>query len=890
MDIRRPHALPVAEVLRQFGSRCDGLRRDEAARCLAEVGPNRLPEPPRDPAFRRFLRQFHNLLIYILLAAALLTALLAHWVDTGVIVAIVLINAAIGFVQEGKAEQALASIRRMLELRAQVRRDGEWSELKAAELVPGDVVRLRSGDRVPADLRLFEAVQLEVEESALTGESEPARKDTEPTGADSGVGDRHGMVHAGTLVVSGRGVGVVTSTGVATELGRISRLAAEVRDLETPLTRQMNRFSRLLALAVVAASVLLFGLGALLHEYRLPELLFAAIGFAVAVIPEGLPAILTITLALGVQRMARHRAITRRLHAVETLGSVTVICADKTGTLTCNAMTARRLVTAAGRYEVSGSGFAPAGQVTSGGAPAPLDQHPDLQALIETLAVANDAEIRGADGEWLVTGQPTEGALRALAGKAGFDDAGYTRVAALPFESGTRCMATLNRRPGGGARILVKGAPDRLLAFCRRQYSAGGGSAALDRDFWELLLRELGGQGLRVLAAAARDVDPDQWWLAPQDLTHGLVFLGLVGIHDPPRPEAAAAIRACRTAGIRVKMITGDHLDTARAIAHELGIDDRQAVTGAELESAAESELRRIARDCDVFARTSPEHKLRLMQALQASGEIVAMTGDGINDAPALRRADVGIAMGVRGTEATREAADLVLADDNFATIARAVAEGRTICDNLRKAIVFILPTNGAEGLVMLAAVAFGLVLPLTPVQILWVNTVTAVTLDLALAFEPAEPDVMRRPPRPPAAPILDAVLLWRIALVSLLVGGATLGLFLLGRRLGLTLPEARTLAVNTLVAGELFYLFNIRALSESVLQPAVLLRNPLAWLAVSALVVLQLLFVYAPCMQRWFGTAPLAPATWLLPAGVGLVVLLVVEGEKALRRRRALR
>ncbi len=886
-----PHALPVAEVLQRLGSHRDGLSGAEAARRLEEIGPNRLPAPPREGVLRRFLRQFHNLLIYVLIAAAILTALLAHWIDTGVIAAVVLINAGVGFIQEGKAEQALESIRRLLSLHAHVRRGGEWFEIAAEELVPGDVVRLRSGDRVPADLRLMETVDLRIEESALTGESEPADKGTEPVAEQAGVGDRHGMVHAGTMVVAGRGVGVVTATATATELGRINRMIAEVETLATPLTRQMNRFGRMLSVVIVGMAVLLFLAGRVLHAYPIEELFLAVIGFAVAVIPEGLPAILTITLALGVQRMARRNAVTRRLNAVETLGSVTVICSDKTGTLTCNEMTARHVVTRAGRYEVSGAGYAPQGRITHAGELASLDRYPDLRALIEVMAVANDAVIRGADGEWQLTGEPTEGALRALARKAGFDDAGYERVAVIPFESGNQFMATLNRIPGGGARILLKGAPDRLLDHCAVQRGARGDSEALDREFWEARILELGSQGLRVLAAAVRDVDPARDQLAAEDLAEGLQFLGLVGIHDPPRPEAIGAIRACHEAGIRVKMITGDHVGTARAIGRELGIGDgERAVTGAEIEAASDQDLQDLVRSCDIFARTSPEHKLRLMRALQANGEVVAMTGDGVNDAPALRRADVGIAMGIKGTEATKEAADIVLADDNFATIERAIEEGRTIYDNLRKTILFLLPTNGAEGLVIVTAVALGMVLPLTPVQILWVNTVTAVTLDLALAFEPSAPAVMRRPPRDPAAPILDGVFLWRIALVSVLVGGATLAVFLLGRRLGLSLESARTLAVNTLVAGELFYLFNTRFLHESSLRVAVLLGNRVAWLAVAALLGLQLLFVYAPFMQRWFGTAALGPTAWLVSAGIGLAVFLVIEAEKAWWRRRAAR
>jgi magnesium-transporting ATPase (P-type) len=884
--VERPHARRAEEVLEALESGRDGLTAAEAARRRERVGPNRLPAAARCGVLTRLLGHFHDVLVYILLVAAGTTAALGHWVDTGVILAVVVVNAIIGFVQEGKAEQALEGIRRMLSLHAHVRRDGEWAEIEAEDLVPGDVVRLRSGDRVPADVRLLEATNLRIEESALTGESVPAQKGTEPAAPEAGVGDRSCMAHSGSLVTAGRGVGVVAGTGPATEIGRISRMIAEVETLATPLTRQMAAFGKVLSVAILALAGLLFLAGWLLHDFGAAELALAAIGFAVAAIPEGLPAILTITLALGVQRMARRNVITRRLPAVETLGSVTVICSDKTGTLTRNEMTVRHVVTRAARYEATGTGYAPAGAIRVDGREAPLAAHPDLRAVVETMAVCNDSEVVEEDGGWRVAGEPTEGALRTLARKAGFTPEGWERVAAVPFESEHKLMATLDRVPGGGLRILVKGAPDRLLDRASGQAGVEGAVEPLDRAFWEAEVEALGAEGLRVLAAAARKAPEGTRELALEDVDRGLTFLGLVGIVDPPRPEAVEAIALCRQAGIAVKMITGDHPGTACAIAREMGIGDGgPAVTGAELEAASDEELRRLAQGGAVFARTSPEHKLRLVEALQADGEVVAMTGDGVNDAPALKRADVGVAMGIKGTEATKEAAEIVLADDNFASIERAVEEGRTIYDNLQKAIVFILPTNGAEALVVLAAVLFGLVLPLTPVQILWVNMVTAVTLALALAFEPAEPGVMRRPPRPPGAPILGGYILWRIAFVSLLVGGATIAVFLGEQRGGAPLGPARTAAVNTLVLGQAFYLFNSRFLRASSWRPGLLAANRAAWLAVGVLAALQLAFVHAPPMNLWFGSAPLGPRGWLVPAGVGLGVFLTVEVEKALLR-----
>jgi magnesium-transporting ATPase (P-type) len=885
--IEKPHSLPGDVVLEKLDSTPEGLSADEAAKRLETVAPNRLPEPPKEGTFKRFFKHFHDLLIYILIAAAGVTAVLGHWVDTSVILGVVIINAIIGFIQEGKAEQALAGIRKMLSAHAQARRGGDWAEIEADDLVPGDIVRLRSGDRVPADLRLIEANNLRLEESALTGESVPAEKDAQPSEADAGIGDRHGMAYSGTMVAAGRGTGVVTATAEATELGRINQMISEVETLATPLTLQMNRFGKILSIVIVGLAVLMWFAGWLLHDFTTDELFLAAIGFAVAAIPEGLPAILTITLALGVQRMAKRKAITRKLNAVETLGSVTVVCSDKTGTLTRNEMTVRDVVTPVARYEVSGTGYQPEGEITHADNAAALDQHSDLHALIEVMAVCNDSEIAEEEGHWKVTGEPTEGSLRTLARKAGFTDTDYERVAVVPFESENKFMATLHRVPGGGTRIFLKGAPDRLLDRCPLQSQRDDATAPLDRAFWEQQIEELSHQGLRVLAAAARDVDDGQGELGMDDLETDMVFLGLVGIMDPPRPEAIDAIKACQQAGIRVKMITGDHAGTAKSIGREMGIGDGEhALTGAELEVASDEDLRQLVRDNDIFARTSPEHKLRLVQALQANGEVVAMTGDGVNDAPALKRADVGVAMGIKGTEATKEAAEIVLADDNFASIERAIEEGRTISDNLRKSILFILPTNGGEALVILTAVVFGLVLPLMPVQILWVNMVTAVTLAIVLAFEPAEPGVMRRAPRDPKAPILGGVFLWRIGFVSALIGGATIAVFLIEMRLGMPVELARTMAVNTLVCAQAFYLFNSRFLRESSLSFTRLFTNRAVWLAVGVLAVLQLVFVYAPFMQRLFGSTALEPLHWLMPLGIGLAVFLIVEAEKAVFRR----
>src|SRR5215469_10177517 len=887
VSVSDPHALPAEEVLHKLRGQRDGLTAVEASDRLKNFGANQLPAPPKEGLLKRFFKHFNDILIYILLFAGVAKAFLGHWVDAGVILAVAVINAIVGFIQEGKAEEALEGIRKMLSLRAHTRREAEWVELDAAELVPGDIVRLRSGDRVPADVRLIDAVNLRIEESALTGESVPTDKKVEPVDTTAGIGDRRCMAYSGTLVAAGRGMGVVTSTGAATELGRISRMMAEVESLATPLTRQMAAFGKTLSFVILGMAVVMFLIGWLLHGRGLDELFSAAVGFAVAAIPEGLPAIMTITLAIGVKRMVDRNAITRKLTAVETLGSVTVVCSDKTGTLTRNEMTVRHLITRAGQYDVEGIGYAPKGRISREGNDASPTANPDLHALVEVMAVCNDSEIALEEGQWKVIGEPTEGALRTLGRKANFDQADYQRLAVIPFESENKFMATLNQVPENRLRILLKGAPDRLLNRCTLERAANGEAESLDRGFWDQQIDALGGQGLRVLAAATREVNENKKDLTIKDLDTDMVFLGLVGIIDPPRPEAIEAIAACRQAGIHVKMITGDHAGTATAIGREMGITENpKAVTGAELEAASDEDLRGVVHDSDIFARTSPEHKLRLVQALQANNEVVAMTGDGVNDAPALKRADVGVAMGIKGTEATKEAAEIVLADDNFASIERAVEEGRTIYDNLQKAILFILPTNGAQALVILLAVLLGLDLPLVPVQVLWANMVTAVTLSLALAYEPAEPEVMRRPPRRPGSPILGEYALWRIAFVSVLIGGATITVFRYQEHRGYPIAVAQTMAVNTLVLGQVFYLFNSRFIRESSLRPGLMFTNPVVWIAIAVLIVLQLMFVYLPFMNLWFHSAPVGAREWFLPICIGIFVFLAVEAEKAVLRK----
>ncbi|MFE5338729.1 cation-translocating P-type ATPase [Isoptericola sp. NPDC056578] len=900
-----PWSRPPAEVLSALRTDDGGLSAADARERLAEVGPNRLPPPEKDPLWKRVLVHFDDVLIYILLVSAVLKAILGDWVDFTVILLVAVVNAAIGFIQEGRAESALNGIRQMLSVHAEARRDGAWAKIDADDVVPGDVVRVRSGDRVPADVRLLQATNLRVEESALTGESVAASKRVDAVDADAGVGDRTSMLFSGTLVAAGQGVGVVTATGERTEIGRIQTMISEVTSLETPLTKQLDRFGKLLAVLILGMAVVMVVIGRVVHDFSVPELVSASIGFAVAAVPEGLPALVTITLALGVQQMARRRAITRKLPAVETLGSVTTICSDKTGTLTKNEMTARLVRTAGRSFDVAGAGYAPVGELTlvgEGSRHADLADDRDLTAVVAAMMLCNDARVvpgePGEQGEdWRLVGEPTEGALRSLGMKAGFDTAGWSRQDLVPFESENKYMATLDRDADGGQVVHLKGAPDRVLDRCITQTAPDGTAQPIDRAFWEAQIDEIGGRGLRVLAAARRRVDPSAEPSTPlADTLVDLELCGLVGIVDPPRPEAIDAIAQCRDAGIAVTMITGDHAGTAVAIGREMGIVHDEVgpdgagpavLTGAELEAMSTAQLRTVVQDVHVYARTSPEHKIRIVSALQAHGEVVAMTGDGVNDAPALTQADVGVAMGIKGTEATKDAAEVVLADDNFATIERAVEEGRRIYDNIRKSVLFLLPTNGAQSLVILVAVLFGLVLPLAPVQVLWINMITAVTLSLGLAYEKAEPDVMSRPPRDPKASILDAVFVRRILIVSLLIGGATLFVFYAERAQGAPLAEAQTTAVTMLALGQLAYLFNCRFLDRSSLTVDVLRGNRVIWISAVALIGLQCVFVYTPFMHDWFDAAPIGLEEWGKTLGLAVVVFLLVEVVKAVGRAR---
>jgi len=884
------HAISADEALERLGSdRRHGLANDEAHRRLKRFGRNRLPSRRVRPAWLRFLMQFHNALIYIMLAASATTAFLGDLVDTGVLLAAVLVNAVIGFIQEGRAEQAMDAIRHMLSLRTSVIRNGVRVETEAEALVPGDLVLLASGDKVPADLRLIACKGLRVNEAILTGESEAVEKTLAPVAAEALLADRLCLLFSGTLVASGQATGIVVATGTNTELGRISTMLENVQAVTTPLLRQIAGFGHWLALVIVIMSAATFVIGVLWHGHSPQEMFMMAVALAASAIPEGLPAIMTITLALGMKRMARHNAIIRHLPAVETLGSVTVICSDKTGTLTRNEMTVQRLATADRVFEIGGAGYSPEGGIFLNGEPATFEQYPELQQIARAAVLCNDAELRkNADGIWQIEGDPTEGALLAFAVKAGADlgwtRSNHPRADVIPFESEHRLMATLNRNHEGQATIYAKGAPERILAMCSRQH--GADAAPLNAKYWQQAAGEAAARGLRLLAIAAKPAASGQYDLSFADLDGGFELLGLVGIIDPPRDEAISAVAACQRAGIRIKMITGDHVDTARAIGAQLGIGrNLSALTGADIETMDDAQLREVVNDADIFARASPEHKLRLVQALQASGQMVAMTGDGVNDAPALKRADVGVAMGLKGTEVAKEAADMVLADDNFATIANAVREGRGIYDNIRKFVLFMLPTNGGEALVVIAAILFQLSLPLTPAQVLWINMATSSTLGLALAFEHPERDAMRRPPRSPEESLLSWFFAWRVLMVSVLIMAGSLGLFLSEIERGSSLETARTMAVSAVVAAEMFYLVNSRYIYKSVLSLEGLFGNRYVLVAIAACALLQLAYTHAGPLQALFGSTDLSLEEWtkVLLAGAG--VFAVAEIEKAVLR-----
>ncbi len=866
-----------------------GLSQTEAEARLKTYGANRLPETKKRSVFVRFLLQFHNILIYVLIGSAAITAFLDHLVDTLVILAVVFATAVIGFIQEGKAEQAMNAIRQMLAPRANVLRDGERRSVEGEALVPGDIVLLEAGDKVPADLRLLSAHGLFVQEAILTGESVPVEKHIDPVAADAPLGDRSGMAFSGTLVASGQGKGVVVATGSATEIGRISGLLSTVETLTTPLVKQMDVLAKWLTVLILLTALLLLIYGYFIGQYEFSEIFMVVVGLSVAAIPEGLPAVLTIALAIGVQAMAKRNAIVRRLPAIETLGAVSVICTDKTGTLTRNEMMVASVLTRQHLFTLNGTGYAPKGIIRLEDAEVDANEHAVLDELARASALCNDAALREHEGVWMVEGDPMEGALLAFSGKIGIDvrkqQAAWTRTDAIAFDSQHRFMATLNHDHERHAFIFVKGAPERIISMSSNQRAATGGTEALNDAYWNEEADRIAALGQRVLAFAVRSVKPEHAMLEHGDVEGTLTLLGMVGMIDPPRAEAIAAVGECRGAGIRVKMITGDHAKTAVAIGRQIGLQNPDTVlTGAELDGMGDAALKEAVLDCDIFARTSPEHKLRLVMALQSHGMTVAMTGDGVNDAPALKRADAGIAMGRKGSEAAKEAAELVLVDDNFASIAAAVREGRTVYDNIKKVISWTLPTNAGESITIIVALLLGMTLPLTPLQILWINLITGTTLGVALAFEPTEENTMRRPPRARNESLIGGELAWHIVLVSVLFLGGAFGIFSYAVDRSYSVELARTMALNTLVVMEIFHLFFIRNIYGTSLTWKAVRGTKVVWTTVIVVTVAQFAITYLPPLQAVFATESIPFLDGALIVGMGVALFALLETEKQFR------
>ena len=884
---RQAYQQTIAQILEQKQTQPEGLSQAEAAERLHKLGPNALPQKKGKPAWLRFLAHFNDVLIYILLAAAVMTAVMGHWVDTAVILGVTVINALIGYIQESNAEKSLQSIRNMLSSDAQVIRDGKHATIPTTDLVPGDVVVLRAGDRIPADMRLIEAHNLRVEEAILTGESTVVDKHTDALTGDLPLGDRTNMLFSGTTVSAGGGVGVVVATGQATELGRINQMMADVETNRTPLLVQMDKLGKAIFVIILAMMAVLFVFSVLLRDMPMGELLLSLISLAVAAVPEGLPAIISIILSLGVQAMARKRAIIRKLPTVETLGAMTVVCSDKTGTLTMNEMTVKAVITADSCYRVDGDSYEPVGNLYLEGSNEPVKVQPYtvLEKYLRTIDLCNDSQlVRNELGHWGITGGPTEGALKVLATKASLEPVTTQLVAKIPFDSQYKYMAT-HYKLDAEEWVMVTGAPDVLFALCEQQQTARG-LATFDRAYWESEMERFARQGLRMVAAAIKPADIGATTLDHSDLQQGLIFLGIAGMMDPPRPEAVDAIHTCQTAGIRVKMITGDHPQTAMSIGQMLGIhNSTEAMTGYQLEHMDDDELAKAAVEYDIFARTSPEHKLRLVKALQKNGEVVGMTGDGVNDAPALRQADVGIAMGIKGTEVTKEAADMVLTDDNFATIASSVKEGRRVYDNLKKTILFIMPTNLAQGLLVVIALLAGNMIPLTPVLILWMNMATSATLSFGLAFEAAERNVMNRPPRKTGQHVMDAFAVWRVAFVGSMIA---ISAFILEAWLaprGHSAEFVRTVLLQMLVTAQWMYMINCRNTDGFSINRG-LLKNKGIWMVTGVLLLLQLAIIYLPVMQMMFGTEALPARYWFVTLAMGAVMFFIVEIEKRLTRR----
>lgn len=901
------HSFAVVNTFHLLNTHKEGLTDSEAARRLKIYGFNTVRETKKRGPLIRFLEQFNNLIVYVLLAAAVISVLLKHWLDMSVILGVVLLDAIIGIIQEGKAEKALEAIRHMLSLHTIVIREGKYKKIPAKNLVKGDVVLIKTGDKVPADLRLFKTHNLQIQESILTGESLPVEKSSEVVAAKTELGDRSSMAYSGTYVIYGKGLGVVVACGDQTETGQIGLLVSGVTSVSTPLLVRINKFSRLLTFIILLIATFTFLFGVLIRNYNVTQMFMAAVSIAVAAIPEGLPAIITIILAVGVTRMAKRHAIVRRLPAVETLGSVSVICTDKTGTLTPNELTVENIVLSQTQFVVTGAGLSSAGEIKLNDEVVVAKDHADLYEAILAALLCNDAELTKQNGQLHLLGNPIDGALLNLGLKAKFDIQQAKKLFLLkdilPFESENKLMATLYEDSQGKHLTYVKGAPEKILQLCDFE-RLNQKNIPLIKESWLEKIEELAKKGKRIIAIAFHSDHQKKSQLEIAHLNH-LTLLAIFGLEDSPTEETISAIAECQSAGIRIKMITGDYPATAKSVATQLNLANCQDVlSGADLDKLNTQDLKSLVNQIDIYARTSPFHKLKLVEALQANEQVVAMTGDGVNDAPALKRADIGVAMGKKGTEVAKESAEIVLADDNFTSIAAAVKEGRTVYDNLRKTMLFVIPTDGAEALIIVIAILFGWTLPITPLQILWINMVTAVTLGFALAFEPAEKNIMQHPPIKKNEAFFSKALIWRSILVAILMLTGAFGLFVLAFGSQTDLDVARTIVVNTIVIGEIAYLLNLCTISIPMVSSKQKRRqkffaffflrkyfpNKAILLAIISVILLQLFFSYVPFMQKLFNTANLNCQQWSYIWAFGVLLFLLVEVEKFVTQKISLK
>ncbi len=875
------------DSFRKLNTSEEGLTDKEVKERLLQYGPNKLAEEEKINKLKILLHQFTSPLIYILLIAAIVTFLLKEYIDTGVIMAVVLLNAIIGYIQEFKAEESVRALKKMIVPKARVLRDGIEKEINSLELVPGDIVFLLSGSKIPADLRLFRTIELKVEEAMLTGESIPAEKIISTIKEDNLTpGDQRNMTFMGTIVVSGRAKGVVVETGQRTVLGQIAKDVREVSAFKTPLQDKLERFARLIGFMVIGFSALVFLAGIMLGA-KASDMFMTAVATAVSAIPEGLPVAVTITMAIGVARMARRNAIVRKLPAVETLGSTTVIGSDKTGTLTKNEMTVRLIFDGEKTYEVTGSGYEPEGVILYEQTTVSLDELKNLGQVLRIGLLCNESNVYEEDGLYKVDGDPTEGALIVSASKAGLriedEKDNHPQIEILPFESEHGYMATLHKYKEKKF-VFVKGAPERVLDMCTMRMVDKG----LEKNKILHVANIFAKEGLRVLAMAYKEVPSDLEEITHHDVESNMVFSGLQGMLDPPRPEAVDAIRGCKEAGIRVVMITGDHATTASAIAGMLGIttEESNVLTGKEIETMTDDELFNTVKNISVFARVAPQHKLRIARQLARHGEIVAVTGDGVNDAPALKAAHIGIAMGGTGTDVAKEASDMVLADDNFASIFAAVEEGRVVYDNIRKVTLFLVSCGFGELIAILATIVMGIPIPYIPAQILWLNLVTNGLQDVALAFEPGEKGILNKPPRKPKESILSSLIIQRTFLMGIVLAAGTLYVFISDLNQGVPLERARTAALTTMVFFQFYQALNCRSETESIFSMSPM-SNPFLFYAMIAAFFAQLAVLYVPALQWIFRTVPLTMTEWLEVGLVTVTIVIAVEMDKWIRRRK---